>query len=334
MTTTHTRFRMTKRRGGEPVVLVVGEVGDWSADVVAEAIEAADAQVFRLTTHDFPQRMTVRAVLDGRWTGTISAAAGELALEQVAAVYYRRSRTFDLPAGLSDPEERFARAQARAGVGGVLASLPARWVNHPSALADCEYKPRQLAVAGGVGLRPPATLITNDPKRVQQFADEVGELVIKPLAEPSVAEAGALSVIYTRRLGLGNLDLEGVETTAHLFQRWIEPRYAVRLTTVGTRLFPVAIHQGSEAARTDWRSDYDHLTYEVVDCPEPVRAGIGRFLAAFGLIFGAFDFIVEQGTGDWYLMECNAGGQWGWVAEECDLPIAEAIAAELTGAGR
>lgn len=30
------------------------------------------------------------------------------------------------------------------------------------------------------------------------------------------------------------------------------------------------------------------------------------------------------------MLECNASGQWGWLAEECDLPIASAVADELT----
>jgi glutathione synthase/RimK-type ligase-like ATP-grasp enzyme len=187
-------------------------------------------------------------------------------------------------------------------------------------------------VAAAVGLTVPATLVTNDAARVRQFAEQVGELVVKPLAEPSIAEAGGLTVAYTRRLtGTDYRDLAGVQTTAHLFQRWIEPLYAVRLTVVADRLFPVAIHPGSAAARVDWRSDYAALSYEVVDCPQPVTDGVQRFMAEFGLVFGAFDFVVEHGTAQWYLLECNAGGQWGWVAEACGLPIVEAICHELTG---
>lgn len=320
---------------GTPLVLVIGEEGDWSADTVSAAVGASGAEVFRLTTFDFPQRMELSASLDGRgdgWSGTIVTDLGELPLEQVTAVYYRRPRTFDLPAGLSGPEQRVARAQARVGLGGVLASLPARWMNRPAALADCEFKPRQLAVAAAVGLRVPATLITNDPRRVCEFTAQVGDLVVKPLAEPSIAEAGALTVAYTRRLAASDYrDLGGVQVTAHLFQQWIEPRYAVRLTAVGNRLFPVAIHPGSPAARVDWRNDYPSLAYEVIDCPEPVTGGVRRFMAEFGLAYGAFDFVVEQDTADWYFLECNAGGQWGWIAEQCALPIAEAICHELTG---
>lgn len=182
------------------VVLVIGEIGDWSADTVADTVTKAGGRVFRLTTYDFPQRMQLAATFDGRWSGTITTSESRLCLDTVTGVYYRRPRTFDLPAAMSGPELRFARAQARVGLGGILASLPARWINHPSVLADAEYKPRQLAAAAEAGLRTPATLITNDPQAVRSFADNVGHLVVKPLAEASVAEAGALSVAYTRQM--------------------------------------------------------------------------------------------------------------------------------------
>jgi hypothetical protein len=133
---------------GEPLVLVIGEEGDWSADTVAAAVGACGTAVFRVTTFDFPQRMQLSASLDGSaggWCGTIVTDAGVLPLERVTAVYYRRTRTFDLPAGLSGPEQRAARAQARVGLGGVLASMPTRWVNRPAALADAEFKPSALA---------------------------------------------------------------------------------------------------------------------------------------------------------------------------------------------
>lgn len=63
--------------------------------------------------------------------------------------------------------------------------------------------------------------------------------------------------------------------------------------------------------------------------PCPLRAR--SFLSAAGLTYGAFDFIVTADTEDYVFLECNAAGQWGWLAEECGLPIADAIADELIG---
>lgn len=250
-------------------------------------------------------------------------------LADVTAVYYRRPGDFDLPAELSGPEQRFAHAQARVGLGGVLASLPARWMNHPAALADGEYKPRQLDVAARIGFSVPATVVTNHPEDVRALAADVGELVIKPLAEPIVPEGGGYTAVYTRRLTPTDLDdLHALSVSAHYVQEWIEKAYEVRITAVGDRLFPVAIHPGSAAARVDWRRDYEALRYEIIECPPEVALGIARYLAKFGLTFGAFDFAVDT-DGTYHFLECNAAGQWGWLAEECDLPIAAAIADEL-----
>lgn len=196
--------------------------------------------------------------------------------------------------------------------------------------SDHEYKPRQLAVAASCGLATPRTVITNDPKVLREFIDEVGEVVTKPLAEPIVAEAGTVTPVWTRRLTEADLvDLSGVEATAHLAQEYVVKAHDVRVTAVGRQRFAVAIQAGSEQAVVDWRADYDALSYRVVECPPGVAAGIDAYLAATGLTYGAFDFAVRATDGEWVFLENNASGQWGWLAEECGLPIAETIAEEL-----
>jgi ATP-grasp ribosomal peptide maturase len=281
---------------------------------------------------DFPRRVRVTASLRCGWCGRVETPDGVFSWEEISAVFYRRPRDFDMPGAMSGPERRFARAQARVGLGGVLASLPVTWINHPSALADCEYKPRQLSLAHTLGLRVPATIITNVRDEVRRFAAEHGDIIVKSLAEPIIAEAGTQKAIWTRRVAATELaDLAGLELTTHLFQEWIPKAYEIRLTVVGKRYFAVAIHAHSAATRIDWRTDYDSLTYEVIECPVEIAELACEFLLAAGLTYGAFDFVVTAGTEDYIFLECNAAGQWGWLAEECGLPIAQAIADELTG---
>ncbi len=314
---------------------MVSSRGDWSAEQVAKQLDVRGAAFSWLDPSDFPQRVRVTARLEGGWRGEVETPDGTFSWEDVSAVFYRRPRDFDMPDGMSGPEQRFARAQARVGLGGVLSSLPAIWVNHPSALADAEYKPWQLVIARSVGLRVPETLITNDFNEVRRFAAAAGDLVVKSLAEPIIAEAGTQRVVWTQRTEAGELtDLTGLELTTHLFQEWVPKAYEVRLTMVGERAFAVAIHAHSAGARVDWRTDYDALTYEVVDCPTEIADRACAFLSAAGLTYGAFDFIVSADSGEYVFLECNAAGQWGRLAEECGLPVAEAIADELTGALR
>lgn len=315
-------------------VLMIGEAGDWSIDVVAAELASRGVASFRFDTAEFPGRAQIAARFDPEssaqcWQGTIRSVDGTVAIENVAAVYYRKPRDFELSSRMSEPERRFARAQARVGIGGVLSSVRGRWVNHPAAVADAEYKPRQIAIAARCGLPVPATLITNDPDEVRAFASARSRLIVKPLAAPIVHEGGGFTSIYTRLVGEADfVDLGGVDTTAHLFQEFVEKEYEVRLTAIGDRLFTVAIPARSQAAQVDWRTDYDSLTYEVVECPHFITSRIGRFLESCVLVYGAFDFVVRP-DGEWVFLECNSGGQWGWLAEECGLPIAAAIAEAL-----
>ena len=313
-------------------VLIVSGRGDWLAEQVATQLETRRLPYSWLDPADFPTRVGVTARLDGGWCGEVETPDGVFSWEEISAVFYRRPRDFDMPSAMSGPEQRFARAQARVGLGGVLASLPVTWINHPSALADCEYKPRQLSLARTVGLRVPATIITNVPEEVRRFAAQHGDIIVKSLAEPIIAEAGTQKAIWTRRVAAAELsDLTGLELTTHLFQEWIPKAYEIRLTVIGKRHFAVAIHAHSTATRIDWRTDYDALTYEVIDCPTEIAELARDFLSVTGLTYGAFDFIVTADTEDHIFLECNAAGQWGWLAEECGLPIAQAIADELTG---
>uniref|UniRef100_UPI003F499654 hypothetical protein n=1 Tax=Amycolatopsis sp. CA-096443 TaxID=3239919 RepID=UPI003F499654 len=260
----------------------------------------------------------------------LRTAGHETPLHELTAVYYGKPTEFVLPPGLSGPEQRFSRAQARVGLGGVVASLPVRWFSHPSAIADASYKPWQLAVLKRSGLAVPPTLITSDPDAVRRFAARFGELIVKTLAEPVVYESGGEAAVYTRRVAADELDsLDFVETTAHLFQQWQPKRCECRVTAVGDRLFAVAIHAGSKKAQVDWRQDYDSLSYEVIDVPHRVRTGIARYLDAAGLAFSAFDFVIGPDGTSWTCLEANPAGTWGWLAEKCDLPIADAIADEL-----
>lgn len=318
---------------GEPLVLMLGIQEDWAAVEVGKELDTRGIRWIPLNVADFPLTMTLAAELtqnaDG-WHGSVRGAEHELGLGEVSAVYYGRPTEFVMPPGLSGPELRFSRAQARVGVGGVLASLSVRWVSHPSALADAAYKPWQLALLKQAGLAVPPTLITNNADAVRGFSAQFGDLIVKPLAESVVYESGGEALVYTRRVQAGELDfLEGVESTAHLFQQWQSKRCEARVTAVGDRLFPVAIHASSEKARIDWRADYDALWYEVIDVPDRVRVGIARYLDAAGLAFSAFDFVIRP-DGEWVVLEANAVAAWGWLAEECGLPIAAAIADALT----
>ncbi|MGH3940316.1 MAG: hypothetical protein ACRDTG_17120 [Pseudonocardiaceae bacterium] len=60
-----------------------------------------------------------------------------------------------------------------------------------------------------------------------------------------------------------------------------------------------------------------------------MKAGIRAFMTSFGLIFGAFDFVITPDD-EWVMFECNPFGQYGWLENELGFPITQSLAELLT----
>ncbi|MGH3832969.1 MAG: ATP-grasp ribosomal peptide maturase [Pseudonocardiaceae bacterium] len=313
-------------------ILVLTRPNDGTAGGVVAELERRGVAVVRADVGDFPLDVMLVASLAGHdeWRGSLSLAGKHLRLDEIQAIYYRRPTGFRLPDHLSPEQQRFAKAEARRGLGGLLLTLPVRWVSHPSRVADAEFKPPQLQLAAECGLRVPRTLITNDVVHVQEFAEQLsGPMIYKPLSAPSVRADGELRLIYATQVDGSSLNEDDIGLTANLFQEWVPKKYDVRLTVVGDRFFAVAIHASSDRAYVDWRSDYDALRYESIDTPDGVRYSIKTLLERLDLSFGAFDFTVTP-DGEWVFLELNPNGQWGWIEDHTHLPITTAMADLLT----
>lgn len=308
-------------------VLVLSEDFDPTVDRVVEGLAKRDVPVFRCDTGWFPSELTLAARLEGdRWAGALGTRYRSVELGDVRSVWYRRPTAFAIPAGLSPTERDHAVGEARLGLGGVLASLPALWMNHPSREADAVYKPRQLAVAARSGLAVPPTLITNDAAAVTAFAASApGSVVVKMLGSNVLVEDGTYQVAHTHLLTEDDLaDLAGVRATAHLFQQWVDKVHEARIVVVGGRGFAIGIQAGSDESLIDWRADYSALSYTVLTPPAHIVDGVRRFMATFGLTFGAFDFVITPDD-QWVFLECNPGGQYGWLEGHTGLPITDTI---------
>ncbi|MFW6694678.1 ATP-grasp ribosomal peptide maturase [Streptomyces sp. MAR4 CNX-425] len=316
-------------------VLVLTHDEDRTAERVSAELTARGVRVAQFDAADFPTRIALAAAFDGssaHWTGQLTGvtAAGRrlgVDLADVAGVYYRRPTQFQLEPGMSGPEQVFAYGEARRGFGGVLMGLGCTWVNDPVRAAACEYKPLQLAAAAASGLRVPASVITNDPEHAAAWARDLGRPVIyKPLSGVWVPEDRQIKVLYTSVIDDPETLREGgVELTAHLLQEWVEKSHEARAVVVGDRVFTVAIHADSARGHVDWRSDYDALRYEKFELPAAVRRGLVELHRRLGLLYGACDLIVTP-AGEVVFLEVNQNGEWGWLAAECDLPIASALA--------
>jgi glutathione synthase/RimK-type ligase-like ATP-grasp enzyme len=138
----------------------------------------------------------------------------------------------DKPGAISPTEvwwERSQLAKERAHIAqSCLADLEMagkRLVN-PTASAVMDQKPLQLATFSRSGVRIPRTLITNFPSAVRTFAEDVGELIYKPVG------GGAETQVFGEE---AQAKLEQIVTSPVIFQeRLVGPD--IRVTIVGDQV--------------------------------------------------------------------------------------------------
>lgn len=313
-------------------VLVLTAHDDDTATRVCQALEARGYGYVRMDLGDFPETLSFTASGPGpAWVGGLFDGQRDLPLSDIEAVYWRRPTSFRLPAHLNEQQRRFAVAETRQGLGGVLSCLPVPFVNHPCRVADAELKPAQLQAAAEIGFVVPPTLITSSGAEARQFADRFKKVLYKPLTSAFLREDDQVKLVYATLVEASNIDDVSIALSPCQFQAFIPKSQDIRLVAVGHECFAVAIQAGSDKSYVDWRADYPSLSYEAIETPAHIAEAIAAYLKRFGLAFGCFDFTVCAETGQWLFLECGANAQWGWLEHETGLPIADAIARQLTG---
>jgi glutathione synthase/RimK-type ligase-like ATP-grasp enzyme len=125
-------------------------------------------------------------------------------------------------------------------------------------------------------------------------------------------------------------DFAAVAAGPALLQRYVPKRADIRLTCVGDRLF--AARKRAAPGQIDGRYGDTGHRWEAVPVPGRIAKSALEYLSLAGLAYAAFDF-AEDEDGVWWFLECNQGGQFGFVELETEQPIAEAVARWLSWRG-
>lgn len=273
----------------DAMVLVLTSLEDVTSDMVITALNERGVEVARVDPADVGTVLRFGAEIDAdtRWCGQLRTATRVVELQAVTAVYYRRPSPWRFD-GLGQQAADFTAAEARHGLGGVLANLPnACYINHPAAITRADFKSAQLQAAARLGMRIPPTIITNDVEEARRFSVEHDPVVYKTFRGVPESDDGHAGAVWTQRIDPATLD-DSVRVTAHLFQSEIPKVADVRVTVIGKHLFAHRITTPDEVL--DWRSnDWDALRYERIPLPTRVAVAVQAYLETFGLVFGCFD---------------------------------------------
>ncbi|GLW15150.1 MULTISPECIES: ATP-grasp ribosomal peptide maturase [Streptomyces] len=298
-------------------VLVLTCEEDLTADIVVATLHDLGVPLVRLDPADLPGRVSLSAeYTDNDFHGYLKSGERMVSLDSLRSVWVRRPGA---PGARSAEQSAWITAEAEQALYGMLSCTRARWMNHPTAAAQARYKPWQLHVAHRSGFLVPPTLLTSFPSAARQFAAAQRDLVVKSVSGKHPGDPPM--VLPTTRIS-PDTDFSGVAAGPTLLQRHVPKAADIRLTCVGDQLF--AARKKADPDEVDSRFTH-HGTWEPVEVPDTIHRAVLAYLDIAQLAYGAFDF-AEDPEGTWWFLECNQGGQFGFVQLETDQPIARAIA--------
>ncbi|MGG7569570.1 ATP-grasp ribosomal peptide maturase [Streptomyces sirii] len=301
-------------------VLVLTCEEDLTADMVVAALHDLGVPLVRLDPADLPGRVALSAdYAGGDFRGYLKTDERMVSLSSLRSVWVRRPGA---PGARAVEQSEWLSAESEQALYGMLFCTPARWMNHPVAAVQARYKPWQLHIAQQSGFSVPATLITSFPVVARQFAAKHQDLVVKSVSGRHPGDPPM--VLPTTRVS-PDADFSAVEAGPTLFQQHIRKRADIRLTWVGGRIF--AARKEADADEVDSRFT-EQGAWKPAEVPDTVRRSVDSYMDVAQLAYGAFDFAVDC-DGVWWFLECNQGGQFGFVQVDTDQPIAQAIATWL-----
>ncbi|MEV0184141.1 ATP-grasp ribosomal peptide maturase [Streptomyces sp. NPDC050625] len=303
-------------------VLILTSEEDVTADMVVAKLHEKGTPFVRLDPADLPDKVVLSAhYAHGDFDGHLSVNGHVLSMEGLRSVWVRRPGE---PAAHATHPSPWLTAEARQALFGMLFSASTRWMNHPRNADRARLKPWQLKIAQLSDFAVPPTVFTTAPRLARQFAEEHRHVVVKSASGPPPGDPGM--ALPTTLIG-PDADFSAVAAGPALLQRYIPKRADIRLTCVGSRLF--AARKTAEPDQVDGRYGDTGHAWEAVPVPERIGRSVREYLALGGLAYAAFDF-AEDEDGIWWFLECNQGGQFGFIELETGQPVSEAVALWLS----
>jgi glutathione synthase/RimK-type ligase-like ATP-grasp enzyme len=310
------------------MILVVTHSADIGADLVIRHLNAQGIRFVRVDT-DLLGTPKKHFGFDGhgpllKLNGTVLQSA------QVSSVWARR---FAAPKSLMNLESdyrSFASRELRDVMDAFLESVPGLTVNPFEADRKAGNRLRQSMIAKSVGLIVPESLVTQDSRQAQLFAN-ARPCIAKAISYGSLTEQGEQIALTSQVTNA--VKFEGMDCCPVLFQAEIRKMTEWRVTTGGQEVFAARTREGASVDRIDWRrSGNVSAIFETATLPDEVSIKILKMCRECGIYFGAHD-LIQTPDGEFVFLETNPAGQWGWLELTLGMPIGAALAS-LLAAGK
>jgi hypothetical protein len=312
------------------LILIVTHSGDITADLVIRHLQDGDTPYIRLNS-DFLG--TESCFFGFRSEPELHIDSRIVRASEVTAVWARR---FALPLSLNSvvrEHVEFVRRELAATMDAFLeTAASAFYINSQRADSIAGNRLLQSQYARAVGMNVPRALVTQDEMEARQFLEAHPHSVTKAISFGRVANENGRERVAHTSIVPEKIDLTGLKSCPALFEQMIAKKCDWRVTTVGSKMFSAKLPYEKNSP-IDWRLGDDVSgKFQKAELPSSIEVLLDKLCKQSGIVFGAHD-LIETDAGEFYFLETNPAGQWGWLELRSGLPIGRAIAQELMTCG-
>jgi hypothetical protein len=311
------------------VIFIATHQRDVGADLVIRHLIRRNAAAIRVDTDTLGTPKRHFGFENG--TAYLQYEHAVVRADEVKAVWARR---FSRPTVIGDAHpdyQKFVARELMEVMEGFLDTVSGPSMNDYEADRKAGNRLVQSTLAKAVGFCVPDCVVTQDAQKVTAFMSRHCKTIIKAISFGIISTDRDL-VAHTSRIDSMS-DLSGLLGCPTLIQPELPKKHEWRVTTVGDRIFSARTRLNAAADKLDWRrSDDVGGIFEKAELPDDISEKLLLLCERSRIKFGAHD-LIETPAGDFYFLETNPAGQWGWLEAELGLTIGEAIASWLISAG-
>ncbi len=301
--------------------LIVSSSNDYTSDYIAIELEKRGAKFIRINYNQLSEIQYAYSVNDGGLK-VIFNEDDEFFLPKSkiksvffrAPVFIRSNKTYLV-------EDQLKRSQSSAFVRNLIVFDKAKWINHPVSIYKSENKLYQLEIAKKYGLKIPVTYVANC---FLENLDKNKSYAVKSLDTALFFDGKQEYFTYTSIMSGSELTKSSLTDAPIILQDYIEDKIDIRATYIAGKVFPVTITNNGKKIEGDWRkTPKENLVYLPCKLPKELTETLVRYMGDLALNFGGIDLAFSRG--DYYFIEVNPTGEWGWLVNTAKFPIAETI---------
>ena len=303
-------------------VLIFAHENDLHALAVQREVCLLGEEAIVIDTADIPSRLPISVWYNSSGGGHVQIGSHSVSTDESVGVWWRRPNPHAIDKRVTSPDVvAYSQRATRATLLGGVLSACNRIVN-PVYKSDWRQLSHFSFLLHSVA-DVPRTTVTSSPSHAREFISQGDGVVYKTVTTWHYA------MRETRLLEDEDIaDLDSLVFAPDVFQEYINGPYDLRVTIVDRRVFAARVDFKLGRSPVDGRLDHVPIQPFSLDSDTPGR--ILEMHKRLGLVYGAYDFRVDNEGRPWFL-EVNPDGQYLYVEIQTGLPISEALARYLSG---